>query len=495
MKKQKVVIYILILITILQIGIRIYIGNRKTYFHMDESYSYGLMNYNKLNIADNTDFSNVWHNKEYYLDYLTINEDEKFNLKPVYENQKNDVHPPLYYLFLRIATSFTINKFTKWTGITLNIIIFAISNILIFKISKELFKKNIYGLLACIVNGFSLIALNANCYIRMYELANLATLLLLWCHLRIYNKENVSTKDVILIAFSFIFAALIHYYTLVFGVGLYLVYTIKSIKNKQKSNLLKYQIAVIASGLVYLAIFPYAINHVFFSYRGVSNENNNIIEQAKGYLYLLNKEFFNGLAVELIIILLILCNPYSNKEKCKNIYLFLIPAILYFIIVTFKAPYIEIRYFLSIYGICNILILYIMRTIIKGNRKEKNVLTILTIIYTIILVSPIFTETKLDFTYEEYNELVKKIKEENKPIVYVFDYTDNRFLDDIYLFTLVDKSIIVDENTINENILKETEITLICKGNAIERLSNNYNFTYKLIQNMNAYNIYEIYFT
>lgn len=55
---------------------------------MDEMYSYGLMNYNKLNITDNEDFQNVWHNKEYYLDYLTVNQNEKWNLKPVYENQK-----------------------------------------------------------------------------------------------------------------------------------------------------------------------------------------------------------------------------------------------------------------------------------------------------------------------------------------------------------------------------------------------------------------------
>ena len=33
---------------------------------MDEMYSYGLMNYNKLNIADNEDFLNKWHNKEYF---------------------------------------------------------------------------------------------------------------------------------------------------------------------------------------------------------------------------------------------------------------------------------------------------------------------------------------------------------------------------------------------------------------------------------------------
>ena len=45
-------------------------------------------------------------------DYLEVNNNEIYNIKPVYENQKNDVHPPLYYLLLRISATFTINKFT-----------------------------------------------------------------------------------------------------------------------------------------------------------------------------------------------------------------------------------------------------------------------------------------------------------------------------------------------------------------------------------------------
>jgi len=51
-----------IIIILVQILIRIYFGYQKQYFHMDEMYSYGLMNYNKLNIADNEDFLNKWHN-------------------------------------------------------------------------------------------------------------------------------------------------------------------------------------------------------------------------------------------------------------------------------------------------------------------------------------------------------------------------------------------------------------------------------------------------
>ena len=121
MNMKRNIIIILVLIIFIGIIARIYLGFQKEYFHMDEAYSYGLMNYNNLNIADNKDFLNTWHSKEYYLDYLTVNKNEIFNFKQVIENQINDVHPPFYYFLLRIVATFTIDNFTKWTGIALNI--------------------------------------------------------------------------------------------------------------------------------------------------------------------------------------------------------------------------------------------------------------------------------------------------------------------------------------------------------------------------------------
>lgn len=88
-------------ILLLLLAVRIWIGHEKSYFHMDEAYSYGLMNYDRLNITDNPDFLNEWHDSSYYADYLEVGSDELSDWTPVYENQKNDVHPPLYYCFLR----------------------------------------------------------------------------------------------------------------------------------------------------------------------------------------------------------------------------------------------------------------------------------------------------------------------------------------------------------------------------------------------------------
>ena len=88
----------LIILIIIQTIIYIIVGCQKQYLHIDEAYSFGLANYDKVDIQNNEDFFNNWHTKEYYNDYLTIQQDEKFNFTPVYINQKNDVHYKYYYI-------------------------------------------------------------------------------------------------------------------------------------------------------------------------------------------------------------------------------------------------------------------------------------------------------------------------------------------------------------------------------------------------------------
>ena len=87
---------IIVIILIIQTIIFVIAGINKSYIHMDEAYSLGLTNYNKVEIQQNEDFYNTWHNKEYYEDYLSVNDNEKNNFLPVYENQKNDVAVPLF---------------------------------------------------------------------------------------------------------------------------------------------------------------------------------------------------------------------------------------------------------------------------------------------------------------------------------------------------------------------------------------------------------------
>ena len=62
--------------------LRLYLGNEKTYFHMDEAYSYGMMNEKIRDFTDRPDFLNTYHDSGYYRSYLSIDPEERGGLGP-----------------------------------------------------------------------------------------------------------------------------------------------------------------------------------------------------------------------------------------------------------------------------------------------------------------------------------------------------------------------------------------------------------------------------
>ena len=76
MKSRKKEVLILVVLLIIQVIIHVGAGMNKSYLHMDEAYSFGLASYDKIDIEDNEDFGNNWHTKEYYEDYLSVQDDE-----------------------------------------------------------------------------------------------------------------------------------------------------------------------------------------------------------------------------------------------------------------------------------------------------------------------------------------------------------------------------------------------------------------------------------
>jgi len=331
---------VLVIIILFQLIVRVYFGNEKTYFHMDESYSYGLMNYDKINITDNEAFLNNWHDQNYYIDYYAVNDNEITNFIPIYENQKNDVHPPLYYLLLRVIASFNINSFTKWSGLILNNLIFIISSIFIYIISKKIFKNEIYALLTVFVSGFVLATIEMSLFIRMYELLSLWILILINEILKI--KEKLTIKNLIFLNIILLLGGLTQYHFFIFAVGIviYLLYFL--IKDKRYSDLRKLIIGIIITAGIYIMIFPFAINHIFFSYRGINANKPDIFNIFK-YLYIV--------ATKIAPFSVIVMSIYffrRKKYEDKNINLLVIPVILYFLVIALTTPWQDLRYIMTI---------------------------------------------------------------------------------------------------------------------------------------------------
>ena len=472
---------IIVIILIIQTIIFVIAGINKSYIHMDEAYSLGLTNYNKVEIQQNEDFYNTWHNKEYYEDYLSVNDNEKNNFLPVYENQKNDVHPPLYYLFLRIAMQFNIGSFSKWPGIILNIIIYLFITIFMYLILRKLFAKSensqIKSAFLALISSLTLASINNAIYIRMYALSSLNILITTYLHLKLAEKKGNNYKLLVAIGISALVGSLTHYYYLFYLAMLFIMFVIKYLKEKEYKELAKYIITMIIAGILSLIIFPYSIKHMFFGYRGKGAINSllNISEffiKICQYILIINVYAFNNILFILVVFILgIIIYKKIKKikliEKNKYIKYILYPTIFYFLLVAMSAPWIELRYMMPICSIIFILIMYLLIKLLKNIVKEKTLNIIVILIALLMFIMPFISNQIIDisvgkkFKYEQENaysskqEIVEKLKSESNIPINIFSKFTDASIDDTLLFI---KNFRIEPEVLYSNQHKITEM-------------------------------------
>lgn len=471
---------LLFFVIIVQSIIFIICGIQKSYIHMDEAYSLGLASYDKVEIQDNEDFYDNWHTKEYYEDYLSIEDDEINDYSMVYENQKNDVHPPLYYLFLRIAMNFTKEHFSKWSGIAINIIIYAFITIFMYLIANKLLKNQKYSkeksVIIAFTSSITMASLTNVIYIRMYVLSTLNIVIATYLHMKLLDSKDVNYKLLTFIGISALVGSLTHYYYLFYLAMLYLIFVVKYIKEKEYKKLIFYTLTMVVAAGASLTIFPYSIKHMFLGYRGEGVLHNllniqGFLMNIGGYILKLNWFNFNNTLyfILVVIFVLLIVKKYCNhKVKEKNEYLKIIylPTLFYFILVSIASPWIELRYIMPICSLMFLLVFYILYKLFTEVLREKksNIATIF--IIALVLISPIIFKIEPEVMYSDKKEIVSKLENElNIPTLFAFNSNNNRFLDDILLFTKINESYIAKDIVYSaENIKKIFENKDVSNG-------------------------------
>lgn len=468
-KKEIIIVTIAI---ILQTIVYVICGIGKSYIHMDEAYSLGLASYDKVELQDAPDFYNTWHTGKYYEDYLAVQEDEVGQYAQVYENQKNDVHPPLYYLILRFAMGFTKGHFSVWSGIVINIMFFAGITIFMYLILKKLLKGQKYAnekaIALALLSSMTLASLTNVIYIRMYALATLNILVIAYFHMQLYEKKEVKIKDLVPIGISALIGSLTHYYYLFFLAGLYIIFTVKYIKEKEYKTWGKYTGTMVVAAVASLAIFPYSIKHMFFGYRGqgvLSNLTNipQFLGNLGAYILKANRFAFNNILWLILVIDVILARwalvhkkeEHTEKQESKGMLkLIAIPTAVYFLIVSVASPWIELRYIMPICGFLFILVIYDFYKILQKVFQERTSNIILTVMAVLIFVSPFVFKIEPEVMYSDKKEIVQALEGElNLPTIFLFNSSNNRFLDDILLFAKLNESYVAkDIDCTEENI-------------------------------------------
>lgn len=287
------------------------------------------------------------------------------------------------------------------------------------------------------------------------------------------KSKEVNYKLLVPLIFIVTSGFLTHYYFLIFVSIIYFIMTVYYLKEKCYLNWIKYTFTLIFSGIIGICIFPYIINHIFYTNRGfetISSLTQSFqvaIFKIKAFLLLVNNNIFYGhililLFILILIGLLVLIRKRElliKQKPNKNIKDIIIVVLSYFFIIAYISPFITIRYIYPIVSLIYCILLYLLKELLSYILKPKYMFIILLIL---VIVFSLFCIQKLSnnsYTFKGYNELISYIKENtsNVPIFMLYSKehsVDNKMMDIFFTFLNSNETYILsDINANSEEII------------------------------------------
>ena len=409
------------LLLCLQIIVLFYYGSRKAGYHEDELYSY----YSSNKTAGLFVNDREWTIGESFRNELVVLPGEQFRYGVVKQMQSWDVHPPFYYYLLHTVCSLTPGIFSKWQGISVNLLGFVLSFILlayaayltaVYPISmqpelsdseKQSYRKRGYVLAGtvCGMWGFGAAVISGVMFIRMYQWLTVFVLLCLCLHLHALVRKKESWSFYLLLAVTVFLGFLTQYYYIIFHFFLGAGFCLYLLKEKKWKSLMAYVGTCVAAFGAALVYYPSALSHIFRGYRGTEAVGefanaSNTLERLQFFIGLFDKYMMGGgLALWLLLICLIaMTNRFLQKRAKRSgreqkrerililpVGLLLFTAAGYFFTVAKTALLLgetSNRYELPIYGVLVLLLVYslymVQKEIEQGNAETAERIAALT---------------------------------------------------------------------------------------------------------------------
>lgn len=259
MKKKNIVEFLICFVLLM--GIAIVFCCAKEDFFTDEMAQYGLSNsyYNPFlrTIYDYNLDDNMIQGQD-LLNYIIVNEDERFAFDSVYYNQTQDVHPPLYYMVTHFICSIFYGVFSKWTGLIPNLFFFGGILWLLYRIGIRLFDSHTIGILMMLLYGTSTSAVSNYTMVRMYQPLALLTLLLAYELLNVLQQES-SKRVYFAIFFTICAGMLTHYFYLFYAFFSCAFVFFYLLAKKQYKKLGSFSISALLGVGAMVCIYPYIL--------------------------------------------------------------------------------------------------------------------------------------------------------------------------------------------------------------------------------------------
>ncbi len=256
-------------------------GFKKHGFYIDEYYLYTVSNGTQFGIAIEP---GKWNDTSDYTRQLVSEGDENFSFKQVYDTEQNGVHPPLYYYMLHFMSSVFTGKFSKWIGISLNILIVIPMLIIAYKLGWKLSGGNpVLALLTLLMFGLSPAIISMVVLVRMYLLLGLWTILYAYIHVADLERDRLSVTKFLIPAFitgflgfitQYFFVVIMFFITFVYA--FYLMVFCRRVKDA-----VVYGLTILVSLASTHLVWPFWYFHIFQGYRG-----KGAVSQIKDYSHM-----------------------------------------------------------------------------------------------------------------------------------------------------------------------------------------------------------------
>lgn len=488
-KEGKLTMVGLTVVLIIQTVVYIGAGMSKAYIHMDEAYSLALVQYKQVEIQENEDFYNHWHSREYFQDYLAVQEAERGDFSAVYENQKNDVHPPLFYLLLRIMMEVgglvTGGEFSKWPGIILNILIASVNTVLVFQIVMALLGKEkqgdgekrrvvLWALGLTLVVALTNATIGGVVYIRMYELLTMFVLMTVWWNLRlVQSREGARWWIWCGIGVTAFLGVLTQYYYLFFLVPMWVVMTVWHVRRGRWQEGLKYTGVLGIAGVLSLVVWPYEIQHMFFGYRGQGVIQSFLdlsgwLSRVWQYILVLDYDgfhrmllVFGGLMVAGGAVWWMKRRGDRQSQDTIAWKIVAYPTVIYFLIVAAVSPFIELRYIMPVTSLMLVIVVLGVAIMWRkvGASMKKVEMAVRGLLAIMLVLSPVqitLGMMRIELLYRDKEALMQELMENAEtPALYMITTENNRFLDNILPFATLEESYLALDVKPDEGLIEE----------------------------------------
>lgn len=463
----------------------------------------------------------VWISAKQFQAYETTDSRDNFNYLSVYFNVKDDNHPPLHFMALHTVSSIFTNQIAPWMGCVINLILVLGICIFLMKICEEILEKPELAIPVCLLYGCSMAGISTLLLIRMYAMLTFWCVAVLYIHLKKmktdeWDKQNKGLILVTLLGFW------TQYYFVIFMIFLAGTTIVLLLREKDKKHALSYAKSMSIAAVVGLLVYPFSIDHVLHSGRGVESVQNlgsgfsGMGERFSQFLGIIAFENLGGilgtclilLAIVVLVVLLVRerretrlakshddsCSIFElsdeinkinqdliNKKSRKFKYMIGIPCAGYFLVVVKIAPYYEDRYMMPIFPILALIIMMVVKAVADGIfsellakrnvRKEQHFSNMICLAVVLIAVLPnLFFKTP-DYQYKGYAEQIR-ISETNQELPCLCVYDGVGYYQNLIEFMNYQNTLMVTEEELfsrsEDDVLRTNDKIVVLLKNRID---------------------------